>query len=193
MKWDVTFFEERGKMSWRTTGGRTIEKQRIPQATATRNLPGFIHSLNQYGVQTRFQSDDLSLTATAMSTNGSFHEQQQQQRGMKLSSSDSKAISILRQPAIRTETRGLRRGHTMGGEIGLPERRLQLPPVKTKKQVSVDVLPPILPSSKKSDSGIDRVEDTLEGGMSSLVDDDDDGSSHGEESYSTEDEVSGLT
>ncbi len=157
------------KMSWRNE--RVLERQRIPQATATRNLPGLYHTLNQYGVQTRFQSDELSVNATALSTTGSLGEQSraaQHQRGMKLSSSDSKAIGILRQPPQLLDpptTRGLKRGNTVD-EIMFRDhsetKLMPLPTLKTKKQLSVDFLPPILTSRTPVDSGVAQ-EATTEG------------------------------
>ncbi len=151
-------------MNWKTSG-RSFERQRIPQTTATRNLPGLLHSLNQHGVQTRFQSDDLSVTATAMSTTGSFHEQSHpNQRPLKLSSSDSKVMSIMRlQQQTNKQERSLKRGHTLE-EIGLRKLSEQssLPRQLTlteKRKISVNSLPPIV-SSKKEHEQINHQENS---------------------------------
>ena len=149
-------------MSWRNE--RILERQRIPQATATRNLPGLYHTLNQYGVPTRFQSDDLSVKVTALSTTGSLGGATEQHQ--KLSSSDSKAIGILKQPSLDPPTtRGLKRGHTVDEMVIRDHSRtklMPLPTLKTKKQLSVDFLPPILTSKTPVDSGVAQ-ETTTEG------------------------------
>ena len=160
-------------MNWKTSG-RTFERQR-----QTTNLPGYLHSLNQYGVQTRFHSDDLSVTATAMNTNGSFQEQPRRPL-LKLSNSDNKVMSIMRQPAIMQDTRGIRRGRTLEEIGGLKKLSESLPPLSSNsnRKISVNILPPIV-TRKENESEIDQ-ESAVEGIMSTLDDEDsiiqDDGS-----------------
>ena len=157
-------------MSWRPERLSGYERLYIPQATAIKDLPAYLHSLNPYGMQTRFhQPEDLSLTATAMTTVGSpFTTTQPREKGTRRSNSDSKAIEIMRQ---HQQEKTHCRGHTMD-ERGLDRfmsTKMQTPSSLPRKPPSGAVLPPI-GSSIERVSGL-KIYKQLEASMISCKDD----------------------
>ena len=148
-------------MNWKPTT-RNSERLRIPQAVAIRNYPSNLHFLNQHGVQTKVQPEDLSLTATAMSTSGSLPEPSHpRERRMKLSSSDSKVMSVMREPVAGFKEH--HRGHTMD-EVGLNKlTKSSLPPLRTKRPPYDVFLPPVV-TPKGGDEGFnDALQQSKEG------------------------------